>query len=478
MDNPLQNRKNSDLDPLERPALLGWPLFAILLLALVEICWLGSAYRQLVEAGELAPLPLGMVVMFGLILFSFGVAYFLEYLRLLKNLKIALYALLLLISLFAGTHILLPNLDEPLLSALFNLYPGAVILFFFISWLWWRGITLARVRIRPEIAWQRFQVGLFAFLAIVFLSKWVGGVGPGLGWFATYLFLGFLAILGARAAYIDVGAGERVNPLNRRWIGGMAALLAILVVLSAILGSLLTGQGSLLLDWLAQAIYFVLAVVVFIMAIPALIIGVLFGGFMAWLRQALGLDAVDLTPEQDLDLFSLSEFDLPPPAAEALPAYLQSILFWGLVTIGLIVLFILLRRRAENWRRPSLGEPESLLEPGDAGRLLRKALQDTIDDWLDRLRPKTPPDDLPLVRKIYIQLLNLAFELGVPRLPSQTTLEFQQTITQSSKLAGLDKEVDRITLAYNRVRYGEAPETPDDTKSVETAWERISETRK
>jgi hypothetical protein len=477
--NDLNHRNQVLEEPLERPSLNGWHLVSVLLLILVDLCWMGAGYRSLINVAELASLPVGLVMMAVILLVAYGVAYYIEYLRLLRNIQLTFYGITLFVSLFIGSKVFLPGREKPFFISLFTLETDAVFIFFVVLWLWWRGLGLARMRIRPEIAWQRFQVGLVSFLVIVLLTHTMGGEAPGLGWFAFFLFLGFLAVLSARAAFVNVGAGEHINPLNRRWIGSMAGLLGLLVILAAVLGSLITGQGALLLDWLALAIRFVVGVLILIMAIPAMVIGTLIGDFFGWLRLTLGLEGNDLTQEQEYELFNMEGFEYPPPTLEGIPAniqlifeILQSVLFWGLILIGLIWLFTSLRRRAVYWRQPGNGAPESLLEPGDAGKLFRKAVQDTFTNMLNRLRLKTPPE-LPAIRKIYIRLLNLAVEIDNPRQPTKTPIEFQTQL--SRQLDDAESEIETLTKAYVDVRYGELSKSQAEIAQAEAAL-RVIET--
>ena len=468
-------KTNFDAQQGAQSPLAGWALVSAGLLIAFELCWVMAGYRSVMGFGDLARLPVGMLVLSGIMAVSYALASILEQLRLIKNLRLGLYGLCLWLSLWVGSAALLSKSSKILFIRLFDLEPGAVLMFFFVLWMWQRGLSLARRTLQPEVAWRRFQLGLAAFLLIIFALNFYGGEPPGLGWFMLLIFLGFLAILSARAAYVNIGAGERKNPLDRGWIGGMAAFLGLVVVLTAILGSALTGQWSLLLDWLAAGLRALLAAFLFLSAIPALVIGTLFGWFMAWLRKALGISDVDLTPQPGDELFSLEGLDLPPPETQALPAYVQSLLFWGVTLVVIVGIFVMLRRRAERWRRPDFGDIESLLEPGEARKLLHKAVQDAAGDLLARLRPKPPPPDLHRVRKIYIQLLMRMADLGSPRPPTKTPSEFQPVMAQvmSDKIPDVDGELAQITGAYLRVRYGEEILPEAEMGQVESAWSRI-----
>jgi hypothetical protein len=70
-------------------------------------------------------------------------------------------------------------------------------------------------------------------------------------------------------------------------------------------------------------------------------------------------------------------------------------------------------------------------------------------------------------------LLDLCAELERPRPKTKTPLEF---IPVAFKLfSSLLAELETITQAYIRVRYGELPETEEEVENVEQAWRRIAE---
>jgi len=452
---------------IEIPSLRGWPLASALLLILFELSWVAAYYRAFIDLGNLTSLPAAMAVLGGIMLVSYLVAYQMDYAGLNNNTQLGILAVFLLLSLVVGGWFLLPGRTAETLRASVGLDPGLILMFIFVVWMWQRGIGMGRMTMRPEIAWRRFQVGLVLFLGIIFFINWTGGDPPGIGWFFTFLLLGFLSMLGARAAYVNVAAGESRNPLDWRWIAGMAAILTLVIFLVTVLGSLLTGQWSLLLDWLALGISFLARGVMFIAAIPALAFSFIFGNLFVWLRELLAKNAADAPPELDSELLMLDTI-LPPPQNQVLSPAAQSFLFWGIALIALIVLFVLLRRRSERLRLPTLGEPESLLEPGEAGKLLRQAVQDSIDDLLNRLRPKPPPPDISEIRKIYIRLLILFYDLGLPRPDSKTPLEFQRLMAE--KMPGVDQELDALTQVYLSVRYGNLSETRDESELAARAW--------
>jgi hypothetical protein len=78
--------------------------------------------------------------------------------------------------------------------------------------------------------------------------------------------------------------------------------------------------------------------------------------------------------------------------------------------------------------------------------------------------------DPSTVREVYRRLLKRGAELGYPRRPHETPLEYLD------RLHGLplpEQDADLLTTLYARVRYGNIGERPEDIDSALTLWERL-----
>jgi hypothetical protein len=80
------------------------------------------------------------------------------------------------------------------------------------------------------------------------------------------------------------------------------------------------------------------------------------------------------------------------------------------------------------------------------------------------------------IRRIYAKLMKMCERLDVPRASTVTPLEYLDEL----ELLFPEKraQVRMITQAYNRVRYGELPETPDEVRVVEQAWSEVRQSAK
>jgi hypothetical protein len=75
------------------------------------------------------------------------------------------------------------------------------------------------------------------------------------------------------------------------------------------------------------------------------------------------------------------------------------------------------------------------------------------------------------IRIVYAQLLRLAARLGEPRQPAMTPIEYLSNL--DNIFPASTDELECITDAYLRVRYGELPETREQIEQIEAAWNYV-----
>jgi hypothetical protein len=425
-------------------------------------------------SGDLPVSLLTAMLIFGIVM---GIAYvstlLLELLNLITGIRLIVQGLALLFGLALGGTVLLGESMQALFRALLQVDPPAIFTFIFTTWMWWRGVTIDPINLHPQVIWQRFRLGLIFSLIYVTYVSWTGISEPELGWFMFFLFNGFLALVFARVSRISVRSTGK-NPFDWRWLAGIVASLGLVLIVAAIFASLLTGQFSLWLDLFTQGIQWIVTALIFLLALPGMVIAGILGTFMTWLRSRLGnADVQFLEPQDQGFLYFLPE---TPPEPQPLSPQLQSLIFWIVISFVLIWIFWRLGRRMRRSRLPELGQPESLLEPGEARELLRRALQNTINDFAKRLRPEVRRLPAEQIRRIYIQLLDYYNDLGLPRPVNQTPLEYLPAM--QSQLPIVAVELEEITQAYMRVRYGGASESVEEVERINAAWQRVVETGK
>ena len=76
------------------------------------------------------------------------------------------------------------------------------------------------------------------------------------------------------------------------------------------------------------------------------------------------------------------------------------------------------------------------------------------------------------IRWIYAHLMELSARLDHPRPKSKTPLEFLPNL--EVLFPAYKSELEMITDAYLRVRYGALPEADEEVEIIETAWQQVS----
>ena len=447
-----------------------WPQVAVFLLVIVELCWILPWFRMVMQVTSAAPVWEAALVLGGITLAAYGLGFVMDALRLMKNIQLAGFLVLLAGNLLLAESLLLQKPAFGAANVLAKLDPGAVLVLFFVIWMWWRGLTLSQDLLRPTTAWRRFELGLLLFMAYLFIASQVSFYRPGFGVFVLFLFSGLMAVVFARVSYVGINKGSSKNPFDLRWLSSVFGILGGTVTLAALAGSLLTGQYRLFLDFLASAIKFLIAVTVFILGIPGLLVSLLITPFVPWLKMLVPESNETFNLDTLSQMFDLSEAENLPPISISI----QTICFWALVLLLVVVLIARIRRTLQARRYSTTLEPELLLRRGEAREIIRKALQDALNGLAARLRPARRLIAAARIRRIYTQLMDLSEQLNCPRPESATPYEFLPALGELFTTQTEDLRV--ITEAYVRVRYGEFPESMAEIELVESAWQRLLET--
>ena len=372
-------------------------------------------------------------------------------------------------SLLLAESLLLQKPAFGVADGLAKLDPGAVLVLFFVIWMWWRGLTLSQDILRPTTAWRRFELGLLFFMAYLFIASQVEFYRPGFGVFVLFLFSGLLAVVFARVSYVGINKGSAKNPFDLRWLGSVFGIVGVTVTLAALVGSLLTGQYRLFLDFLANAIKFLIAVIVFIFGLPGLLVSFLITPIVPWLKGIADQSNFTSTMNDLFQRFQLPEGKSLPPLSFSI----QTICFWAFVLLLVVVLIVRIRRTLQRRQSATGYEPDFLLKRGEVREIIRKALQDALDGLAGRFRPTRRLIAAARIRRIYTQLMDLCEALNSPRPASTTPYEFLPELGELFTTQTEDLRV--ITEAYVRVRYGEFPESKTEIEAVESAWQRVLE---
>ncbi len=459
---------------LDQSAVIGsrwWAHASTILLILFELGWILPWFQVWMAETTLPSLWLCALVMGGLMLVSYLAAALMNRMRLLKNMQLGVLIAILIAGLFACEAILLNN-GVSLLWGLFTLEINVMFTALVTGWLWYRGFILYYQGIRPVVVWRRFRFGLVAFMFYIFYASVWKLRMPGLAWYIAFLFVGLMAVIFTRIAFVWVVRGTGRSPFDRRWLGSIMGLLTLTLLISGFAGSLLSGQYRMLLDAVGTLTHYASIVILFLASIPVILFMLIFYPLVLLLQKLLE-NAKSL---DELPLEAASSYPYPyPMASSEVPSqvmmYATSIFCWTLFIVIGVILFLRARRAIVQDRMPDPEASEFILGRGEMLALLRKSLQDGWDDAMRRLRPVAESQVVQRIRRIYAELLALSAKRGSARVPWQTPLEFMPVLDETFPGHSIDAQV--ITQAYQQIRYGEYPETDEAARDVEGAFDRM-----
>jgi hypothetical protein len=156
---------------------------------------------------------------------------------------------------------------------------------------------------------------------------------------------------------------------------------------------------------------------------------------------------------------------------------IKPILLWSIVFAAGFLILVGISRWLLKESQERVEERESLIANSGWLALLLQALQNRLQKVTDglagasRLRRRQRLLAAARIRRIYAELMELSEDLGKPRNPARTPLEFLPALNEL--FPTFEAELAKITQAYLQVRYGELPETRQEVEDVEKAWARL-----
>ncbi len=486
---------SGSINSLESPHFRPWRETAILALMVMEISWVVPWFRSLTPATYAAIPAQAFGILFCIILVSHLVTRFMNHLHLRIHVRQGVTGILLLASILFGLKTLLyPHEAVPLLELVnrplrsfadwTTLIPDEFVITLVVLIGWWRGIALAQEHIGPNLVMNTFRFGIIMFVIYVFINTLVTGETPGLMLY-TFILAALMAMSAARVSVLSTLRGGRQGAFDQRWFLGIL-LSALIVVVLSLMAAQIAGEQTKWLGALLLAFFGACAVLLWIVFSPV------FSLFIWILRQIPGTSNAAqelgdqlgrlgmMMRELGAQVFEFLERTGIPQILSRWAPNLKAILLWSVIIlcIGGVLLWAAMRLWRDRERRRLGEEQESLLGRGDLWRLLQGAVRKRLEELMGNLMLVT---DLrrhqrllaaARVRRIYVDLLELCVDLGHPRPPAHTPLEFQPILYEI--FPALTGEVSVITQAYLRVRYGQLPETRQEVRDVEDAWMRLS----
>lgn len=346
---------------------------------------------------------------------------------------------------------------------------------------WWRGLALLGRKIEVENVGLRFRA-LILFLAPLVIA--MGSTLPRptvVAFILLFLLTSLLAVAITRAEQVELEASGQALAMTPRWLLTIVTAGLLVVLTTAILA--LTVAGTFMPGLLGRLVVFSLALRLMMASVFSTLLYLLspllwlFDRFLNWLIVLFGrtfgrgfqllAQELQFEPLQDL----AEQFrEMAQPQAASVPNRL-----WPLLTMVAIVALIALtlgrwyqRRRPINeqadtaGRRPSQ-ESERLVRPGLGQR------------WLSRLAGLSSWWTAASIQRIYSQMCRAAGANGYPRNDAETPYEYLPVVIRLWPERAADLE--RITEAYVKARYGEIPEDEGELEELRQAWRRVERTR-
>ncbi|MFN2147657.1 MAG: DUF4129 domain-containing protein [Anaerolineales bacterium] len=469
-----------------------WRELSAVALISLELSWVSIGYVSFRPAEVQLDLP-NVYLSFGL---NMAAAYLLARFMFLMKLKPAYRRIVLFSAYLIATLVLLQASYDP--SAPFHLLapvgriraemqlprvliPAELILAGLSAYLWYRAVSLAHSWIDPAVALRSFSLAAFM---LTLLGTFMGfGEAESLtAGLVIFLLSGLVALGAARASSLGRLRGSRNTHFTPPWILGI--LLSVLVVeaLALLLGRFASGFPA---TWTAFGVTLLVRVALILGALlvsPLLLVLMLIWPWFQQqvnaspLLQSMGREISELFSFVTHLLVDLSKliqglFESMPDMSPWKP--------WILALASLFPLSLLFYWFGRRWRIPWFGGDDSAEQGAGISRrnaihLISRRLEDGLQQLAERLGHLRPGRGLLgaiRIRSLYARLMRLCMRLGSPRASTETPLEFLPTLWQLFPAAR--EEARWMTEAYNRVRYGERPETAGEVERVEWAWDRI-----
>ncbi|MDI6772444.1 MAG: DUF4129 domain-containing protein [bacterium] len=364
-------------------------------------------------------------------------------------------------ALLQAAHDVLPEVPKPASAALAA------------ACLWWRGLVLGARHVGAIEIEEAYKTGVgmvvvYLLAAAVYAdTRGFAAAGPEMPpTMLAFFFLGLSALALARLAAI----WERSRPDERSQIPARAWVLLITGVVGLIMlaAGMMAGMATAdVFKYLGVVLRPLIPVVEALFVVLFVVAGLVVRVLIAILSRLPRREVPDIGPAPTVfdDLLRrLRELEMHP--------HVVSGARWGMVlaVIAILVagmtLAVVLRRRRE--RRPDEDDHESVwsvreMLRGLAGRLPRLGRRQEDDDG-----PSAPA--VGAIRRIYRELLGLGAGLGAPRYAWATPREHEPRLREV--LPGSVAEVELLTAAYERVRYGTWRPAAVEVREAEEALER------
>jgi hypothetical protein len=328
-----------------------------------------------------------------------------------------------------------------------------------------RAIHIARSPLDQRELLTGFQIGLFALMVFgvaYSLSIHALSLGP----LFLFLFFGLMALACGRISQISELRGGRLPGIQPLWGGGIALVVLVLILITLVSGWIFEFA---LADAVAFLIYLLFAVLmtIFLLLISPFLFLVNF--LVQWLQERFTSPEAQETFDLVSQLYNrLNQADEHLKNVVALIERIEPFLLVGI--LGLILVAAILWLGWRPLKQVLLGEQEVQNLPASPLKLATPHLPGTRRPAFHRSGQLLAA---MRIRQIYARLLALSARLGLVRSPACTPIEFLPALVALFPEHKI--ELESITQAYLRVRYGLLPESEAEVQTIMDAWQRVNQ---
>jgi hypothetical protein len=310
-----------------------------------------------------------------------------------------------------------------------------------------------------------FQLGILMYIIFGFGFGWTLYAQPTFN-FILFLFFSVLGMGASRLIGIGILRAGKSNKVSSAWPTWLLIASILIVLMSVSIGILTNHLLAQAITFLFVIFMFLLSVLFFIILYPVIWLAQQIVALIRMLLNSTGQGADLLEKFRDL----IGQIPQGENNGDFLIRFTKTIQPWviGLIVLilfGLIALGISAVRRQKNKRIKLLSSDVDLpLTPRQRKQGKRLGL-------LERLRKARRYWAAERIRRIYARLMDLCQALENPRPESFTPLEFLPAACDL--IPDVSSELKRITESYNKIRYGELPEDPEEVGIIESDWKKV-----
>jgi hypothetical protein len=347
-----------------------------------------------------------------------------------------------------------------------------------LTYLWARGIHLARRSLSAQSVGFSFRSGVVVLIAITWAVSLFTDQAT-LGFIITYFFFALIAVALARIEEVSRAPNSTRVRFGAFWIAATVVAVGLLVAVGMVVASLFYG-GVLeqVLRWMLPLLIVVQLLIVGLGLILFMVVEFVLSIVpLDWSAFAAALQRVATA----LRALSLPVADTPgidPEVIERTMGAVQASCLLGVIIVFVAGVLLLTWWRLRKDRDQDGDESrESILSAGLLANNLLAMLQAGRDrlgqlaGLVDQFGLGSRLLSAITIRRIYANLVRLATRAGYPRPRSQTPFEYLETLHEV--FPGREADVALITGAYVNAHYGQVPDSREEVVQIRECWERI-----